>query len=211
MKRPFLLNGNVVVARKRKLQKNMRPLEIKYLLDLKKLREEVDQISEWSMVSSYSGRDTTGWESFHLRNYSGNSLTDEISHPVASDTSDAWKFKTCLDVAEGLPGVTERVRLSKLYPNTIIPRHKDFLVTPTTIKRTVRFHIPIYNDFGSIFIVWGPSGNLFEICSEPGTIWYLPSELDHMCVNGSTSLRVNLIIDKYYSPEMKEFIQTLMP
>lgn len=184
--------------------------------DLSELKREIDSIQEWNYEHNYTSfyykppKVELKLGSYYLWNYCGRPLENKFesmsSHPVKG-----WEnFPIVRKINDQIPGETDLIKVTKLYPGSIIPIHRDWLGSPHRVQ-TARFHISVYTHSLCTCRVVDPNGNTYYICTEEGTLWYLHTRWQHEYKNDSPIPRINLIIDKKIDPIVKSFIDFLMP
>lgn len=187
-------------------------------IDLDSLKKEIDTISEWnwkhSYIESFYKKPDIKLElgSYYLWDYCQNPIANPRKMESASSRpTSVWKnFPTVFEIEKQIPGETDIIKIMKLGPGSVIPAHREWLATPHR-KATARFHIPIYTHSLCTFKVTSPDKEVYQICTEEGTLWYLHSRWEHEYVNHSSIYLINLIIDKQIDYSVKLFTDTLMP
>lgn len=198
-----------------------RPFCVPSPVGLTVLQDEVRQITRFTPSKALydAGRDDHA--AFALRGYSRDPF--EIESPVSRairadtaqrvpspaeimDTDAAGDFPHCLAVADAIPGPSERVRVVRLGPFQMIPKHRD--PHPAWADRWwVRFHVAIDYPDECVFAVWDRTGQIHEICRPPGSVWYLDTNWPHMVMNGSvTEARLTLTIDKFLDDALRAWL-----
>jgi hypothetical protein len=120
-------------------------------------------------------------------------------------TDAAAASPACLAVAAAIPGESERIRVLRLGPGGILPKHRDPLHAPRWEDRTlVRFHVPLIVPDGCCFFAWDRHGQCHQICDPVGSIWFIDTDAPHMAVNASTEPRYHLVVDKFLDDELRE-------
>ena len=123
-------------------------------------------------------------------------------------TTVAPAFPACLAVADAIPGESERIRINRLGPGGILPKHRDPLHEPRWEDRTlVRFHVPIVVPAGCVFFAWDRHGQSHQVCDPSGSVWFIDTDAPHMAVNASTESRYHLVVDKFLDDELRRCLE----
>lgn len=197
------------------------PFPVPIAIDLDRIREEMAQIQTMTLVKQWEGEFVIELESFALVGYKEDPLyieSPETEYFVGAapykrsdpsmlvETRVAERFPACLAVAADIPGPNERVRVSRLKAGKVIAKHRD--PHPKWEERyLVRFHVPIVYPELCVFIMWDRVGRVHEVCRPDGSVWFIDTNLPHMVVNGDSTDRYNLVIDKFLSDELRQWLE----
>lgn len=127
-------------------------------------------------------------------------------------TTAAPAFPSCLALAEQIPGASERIRILRLGPGGVIPKHRDPLHEPRWEDRSIiRLHVPLVVPEGCVFFSWDRRGQAHQVCETPGEVWFIDTDSPHMVVNASLRPRYHLVIDRFLDPDLRRCLEEARP